>query len=164
MARADGRFGPLALTPVAFRLLDPDAGALEVPIRSVLFGAARMAEHGRSLAQAHDVAGPLEPPGTFFPRLQQNLDVLRDSRELLEQHAARSHHLAPAAGWLIEHGSLLEQQLDTVRRGLPRRYFEKLPRLRGEPLAGLPRVYGVAWAWVAHTDSGMDEELLEGFL
>ena len=29
-----------------------------------------------------------------------------------------------------------------------------------EPLAGLPRVYGVAWAFVAHTDGAFDEELL----
>ena len=36
--------------------------------------------------------------------------------------------------------------------------------LQDEPLAGLPRVYGVAWAFVAHTDSAFDEELLVHFL
>jgi cyclic beta-1,2-glucan synthetase len=36
--------------------------------------------------------------------------------------------------------------------------------LRDPPLAGLPRVYGVAWAFVAHTDGAFDEELLLHFL
>src|ERR1041384_1337493 len=32
------------------------------------------------------------------------------------------------------------------------------------PLAGLPRVYGIAWAFVAHTDGAFDEALLVQFL
>ena len=36
--------------------------------------------------------------------------------------------------------------------------------LKDEPLVGLPRVYGVAWAFVAHTDSAFDEDLLVHFL
>jgi cyclic beta-1,2-glucan synthetase len=35
--------------------------------------------------------------------------------------------------------------------------------LQDEPLAGLPRIYGVAWAFVAHTDSAFDEDLLVHF-
>ncbi len=164
MATAPSWSSPLALDEVALRLLAPERGGLEAPVRSVLFGAARFSEHGRSLARAQEVAAPGERPGTFFPRLQDNLQMLRDARALLEDHARRGHHLAPAAGWLIDHGSLLQQQLETVRSGLPRRYFQKLPRLRDAPLAGLPRVYGLAWAWVAHTDSRLDEDLLELFL
>ncbi len=33
-----------------------------------------------------------------------------------------------------------------------------------EPLAGLPRIYGVAWAFVAHNDSAFDEDTLVHFL
>ena len=49
-------------------------------------------------------------------------------------------------------------------RGCPRSYFRRLPVLQDEPLAGLPRVYGVAWAFVAHTDSAFDEDLLVHYL
>ena len=164
MARPTSQFEPLALGALACRLLAPEAGALQAPVRSVIFGSARFSEHGRSLARAHEVTGPHERRGSFFPRLRENLQMLRDARALLEDHARQGHHLAPAAGWLIDHGTLLERQLETVKRSLPRSYFNKLPRLRGEPLAGLPRIYGLAWAWVAHTDSGLDEDLLELFL
>jgi len=164
MSRAPEHLGLLVVGEVAARLMSPASGPLEAPLRSVQFGAARFSEHGRSLAQAQDVAGPGRQRVTFFPRLQENLEVLREACALLEGHARQGHHLAPAAGWLIDHATLLERQFDTVRSGLPRRYYEKLPRLSGEPLAGLPRIYGLAWAWVAHTDSGLDEDLLELFL
>ena len=164
MERTRGRFGPLVLGELACRLLAPDRGTLETPVRSEIFGAARFSDHGRSLARAQEVAAPGELRSSFFPRLQENLDMLRDARSLLEAHALRGHQLTPAAGWLIDHGTLLERQFETVRASLPRRYFNKLPRLRDAPLAGLPRIYGLAWAWVAHTDSGLDEDLLELFL
>src|SRR6185436_5108466 len=58
----------------------------------------------------------------------------------------------------------IKAQLREIADGLPRRYFRDLPVLQDEPLVGLPRVYGVAWAFVAHTDSAFDEELLVRFL
>jgi cyclic beta-1,2-glucan synthetase len=164
MADESCAFLPLSLGPDACRFLGPELGAVEPPIRAVIFGASRFSEHGRSLARAQEIAAAGEHRASFFPRLEQNVAVLREARSLLEAHARQGHHLAPAAGWLIDNGALLEQQLATVRQDLPRRYFQKLPHLRDAALAGLPRIYGLAWAWVAHTDSGLDEDLLELFL
>ena len=164
MARPHEPQASLIHGAAAARLLAPAQGALEPAVRAVLFGAARFSEHGRSLAQVQKVAAPGELRGSFFPRLEQNIQVLRDARQVLEEHAAKGHHLAPAAGWLIDNGHLLDGQLETVRKNLQRRYFQKLPRLRDPPLAGLPRVYELAWAWVAHSDSGLDEDLLQLFL
>jgi cyclic beta-1,2-glucan synthetase len=156
----------LGLSQLESRLLagGSDVELIESPIRAVLFGAARFADHGESLAQAQRGADPSRSRSAFFPRLRDNIDMLRDARRLLEQHAEQGHHVAPAAMWLVEHGTLLDQQLRDVHRALPRSYFARLPRLQDEPLAGLPRVYGLAWAWVAHTDSGVDENLLRTFL
>ena len=56
------------------------------------------------------------------------------------------------------------EQLHEIRLSLPRNFFRLLPRLRDEPLAGLPRIFSVAWAWVAHTDSAFDTELLKAYL
>jgi cyclic beta-1,2-glucan synthetase len=156
----------LGLSQLESRLLLGGAGVepIESPIRAVLFGAARFADHGHSLAQAQQVGEPQRTRSTFFPRLRDNIAMLRDARRLLEQHAEQGHHVAPAAMWLVEHGNLLDQQLRDVHRALPKSYFARLPRLQDAPLAGLPRVYGLAWAWVAHTDSSIDENLLHIFL
>ncbi|OYU86695.1 MAG: hypothetical protein CFE45_24950, partial [Burkholderiales bacterium PBB5] len=136
----------------------------EPPIRSVLFGPARFEEHGHSLATTHEVEPSGDATAAFFPRLQDNMDTLRRVRALLEQQSREGLHLGPAGHWLLDNANLLEEQLQKVRLSLPRNFFRLLPRLRDEPLAGLPRIYGVAWAWVAHTDSGLDLPLLHTYL
>ncbi len=144
--------------------LNPAAISPEPPIRSQLFGPARFEQHGHSLAATHEVLPPGKAAAAFFPRLQDNIAALRRARALLEQHAREGMHLGPGAHWLLDNASLLDEQLTTVRQSLPRSFFKLLPRLRDQPLAGLPRIYGVAWAWVAHTDSELDMALMEAYL
>jgi cyclic beta-1,2-glucan synthetase len=47
---------------------------------------------------------------------------------------------------------------------LPASYYKKLPKLADGHLRGYPRVYGVAWALVAHADSRFDPDLLIRFI
>ena len=49
-------------------------------------------------------------------------------------------------------------------RDLPPGYYRQLPKLVEGPFAGYPRVFGVAWAFVAHTDSRFDPETLCRFV
>jgi cyclic beta-1,2-glucan synthetase len=100
----------------------------------------------------------------FFPRLRDNLRILREAHRYIGQQATTGYDVSPAAEWLLDNFHLIEAQLREIADGLPRRYFRDLPVLQEEPLVGLPRVYGVAWAFVAHTDSAFDEELLVHFL
>ena len=43
---------------------------------------------------------------------------------------------------------------------LPPGNYRQLPKLAVGPFAGYPRVFGIAWAFVAHTDSRFDPEML----
>ncbi len=144
-------------------LLDPALGPIEPPVRAVLFGMARFEQHGRSLAQAQAVQGTAGA-GQFFPRLDDNVAMLQQTRRLIEKRHRDFRHLGAAGKWLLDNAALIDEQTHQVRRGLPRGFFRLLPRLRDEPLAGLPRIYGVAWAWVAHTDGGFDIDLLAAYL
>ncbi|MBC7940023.1 MAG: hypothetical protein H7Z19_09720, partial [Chitinophagaceae bacterium] len=105
-------------------LLAADAGALEPPIRSVLFGLARFEQHGRSLAQTHEVvAGPAFTAGgftqgLFFPRLSDNIRVLRRACALLDRQARDGQHLGPAAHWLLDNAALIAEQSSAIREGL----------------------------------------------
>jgi cyclic beta-1,2-glucan synthetase len=144
-------------------VLDPALGAVEPPIRSEIFGPQRFAQHGRSLGESHRAARS-EKAATFFPRLRDNIRTLRAAYRYIGLQAGTGYDLSPAAEWLLDNFHLIEAQLDRIHEGLPRRYFRALPVLIDPPLAGLPRVYGVAWAFVAHTDSAFDEALLIRFL
>ena len=145
-------------------MLSGNTGPVLPPIRSEIFGPERFAQHGRSLGITHDAARPQAREAAFFPRLRGNIQMLRRAHSYIGAQAATGYDISPAAEWLLDNFHLIEAQLKAVHEGLPRSYYRALPVLLGPPLAGLPRVYGVAWAYVAHTDSAFDEELLVQFL
>ena len=68
--------------------------------------------------------------------------------------------ITPAAEWLIDNYHLVEKQIREIRSDLPPGYYRQLPKLASGPFAGYPRVFGLAWAFVAHTDSRFDSEML----
>src|SRR5665647_1896821 len=151
--------------PQALRdILDGARGPVQQPIRSEIFGLQRFAEHGRSLGEPHRAARATSRVATFFPRLQSNIQTLREAQHYIGEQVSTGYDVSPAAEWLLDNFHLIEAQLKEIHEGLPRSYFRGLPILLDEPLAGLPRIYGVAWAFVAHTDGAFDEDLLMQFL
>ncbi|MES3012422.1 MAG: carbohydrate-binding protein, partial [Pseudomonadota bacterium] len=145
-------------------ILDAARGAVEPPNRSEIFGPERFAQHGRSLGETHRAKHATRRAAAFFPRLEDNIRALREAQHYIGSQAATGYQVSPAAEWLLDNFHLIEGQLKEIHEGLPRRYFRDLPVLVDEPLAGLPRIYGVAWAFVAHTDGAFDEDLLTHFL
>jgi cyclic beta-1,2-glucan synthetase len=163
-----GAFVLSSLVPGAPRelceILDEKRGLLQPPIRSEIFGVQRFSQHGRSLGATHRAASMSMLAATFFPRLKSNIRTLREAHRFIGVHATTGYDISPAAEWLLDNFHTIEAQIKEIHEGLPRSYFRTLPMLVDEPLAGLPRIYGVAWAFVAHTDGAFDEDLLIHFL
>lgn len=134
------------------------------PIRAELFSVERLEEHGRSLAAAQPVMPGERKGASLVKRLTDNETVLvaayRDIAEAVDAGAA----ITPAAEWLIDNFHVVERQVREVRADLPAGYYRQLPKLAAGPFARYPRVFGVAWAFVAHTDSLFDPEVLCRFL
>jgi cyclic beta-1,2-glucan synthetase len=155
-----------ALTPYARKILQSRQGEAEPPIRAELFGLQRFEEHGRSLAQAQVIEADARPrsQASFFPRVEENLAALRNAYDYVALTSHSGHYVTPAAEWLLDNFHLVEAQLEQIRDGVPRRYYASLPKLAAAPLEGLPRVYGIAWAYVAHTDSVLNPKIFTAFL
>jgi cyclic beta-1,2-glucan synthetase len=147
-----------------YEILDSARGRLQPPIRSEIFGPQRFAEHGRSLGLTHRATRSASRGANFFPRIKDNLSMLRSANNYIGEQASTGYDISPAAEWLLDNFHLIDVQLNEIKAGLPLSYFTALPKLIDEPLAGLPRVYGVAWAFVAHTDGAFDETMLGHFL
>ena len=155
-----------ALSPYARQILNARPGATEPLIRSELFGAQRFEEHGRSLAEAQTVkkSSGWSNGSSFFPRVEENIEALRQAYDYIATISHTGQYVTPAAEWLLDNFHLVEAQLQQIHEGLPRRYYSHLPKLADKQLEGLPRVYGIAWAYVAHTDSVLDPLLFTAFL
>ena len=81
------------------------------------------------------------------------------AKAVREQHA-----ITPAAEWLLDNFHVIEEQVSNIYIDLPESFHRELPKLSEGILAGYPRVYGIAWALVAHADSRFDPELLKTFV
>ena len=97
-------------------------------------------------------------------RLADNERVLLDAYRSIAKAADEGRPITPAAEWLLDNYHLVEQQVREVRTDLPPGYYRQLPKLSERPAGRLSRVFGVAWAFVAHTDSRFDPEALTRFV
>ena len=134
------------------------------PIREEMFGIERLEEHARSLARAQAITAGTAHGISLHARLAANEQVLRHAyRTTLDAVAAESA-ITPAAEWLIDNFHLVERQIREIRADLPAAFYKQLPKLVSGPFIGCPRVFGVAWAYVAHTDSRFDAQMLRRFV
>ena len=72
--------------------------------------------------------------------------------------------ITPAGEWLLDNFYLIEEQIRTAKRHLPKSYHRQLPLLINGPSAGFPRVYDIALEMIAHGDGRVDPETLSGFM
>ena len=144
--------------------IDLSANSALPPIRSDLFSADRLEEHARSLAKAQPVGKTAGQFTTLPGKLRQNVSDLTENFLLLAKVAKSGHSITSAGEWFLDNFHIVEEQARQVQRDLPPSFYRELPKLTEGPLMGFPRVYGIAWAIAAHTDSGFDVERLERFV
>jgi cyclic beta-1,2-glucan synthetase len=97
-------------------------------------------------------------------RLRDNSRVLLNSYRSIAKAIGEGRAITPAADWLVDNYHVVEEQIRQIRDDLPPGYYRQLPKLADGPLTGYPRVFGMAWAFIAHTDSRFEPELLRRFV
>ena len=141
----------------------------EQPLRSELFSADQMEQHGRALAHTHKLASA-QLPDQLLIRLAENETALVSVCRLLTAAVAAKRRITPAAEWLLDNFYLIEEQIRTAKRHLPKGYSRELPRLDDAPAdlpmssAGRPRVYDIALEIISHGDGRVDAEVLSRFV
>ncbi len=135
----------------------------EPPLRSELFSAEQMEQHGKTLAAAHALT-PHRARDQLLPRLAANESALIDVCNRLTTASSANHRITPAGEWLLDNFHLIEEQVGMAKRHLPRGYSLALPRLAHGPSAGLPRVYDIALETISHGDGRVDAETLSRFV
>src|SRR6185295_13742284 len=136
----------------------------EEPIRAEIFGVERLEQHAESLAAAQIVNTELTQGRLLTPRVLENGRVLLESYRAIARAIHEEHAITPAAEWLVDNFHIVDEQLREIHDDLPPGFYRQLPKLASGHLQGYPRVYGVAWASVAHTDSRFDPDMLRRFV
>jgi cyclic beta-1,2-glucan glucanotransferase len=133
-------------------------------VRAELFSTERLERHAETLAGAQRVTTGRRRGRNIVPRVVENGRVLLGSYRALAQAVREGRAITPAGEWLVDNFHIVEEQLREIHDDLPPSFYRELPKLSEGHLEGFPRVLGIAWAFVAHTDSRFDPEMLRRFV
>jgi len=140
----------------------PRLRASEPPLRAELFSVEQLKQHGKALAAEHRIRFG-QRSNVLLSRLDDNEDQLRDfNRASVAVESKRQ--ITPAAEWLLDNAYLVEEQIQTARRHLPRNYSRELPSLADGRSVGLPRVYDIVLELISHVDAQVDAGSLSAFV
>ena len=145
-------------------IFDVENFSEERPMSSEIFNLDQLKRHSRSLATRHTLAsGP--GPDQLLARLTENKHVLAQAYESLCHAVHDKQTISPAGEWLLDNYHLIEEQIRTARRHLPRHYCRTLPHLAGhDAQASIPRVYDIALEIIKHVDGRIDLENMATFV
>jgi cellobiose phosphorylase len=132
-------------------------------LRSELYSIEQLKRHAVTLAGQHKI-DPCPGPDRLLPRLADNERVLLAAYDVVTVAAIPGQRIVPAEAWLLDNFYLIEQQIAQARRHLPRGYSRQLPRLKGGPSAGFPRIYDLALALISHMDGRVDSDNVTQFI
>jgi cyclic beta-1,2-glucan synthetase len=134
----------------------------KAPIRSELYSLEQLESYARTLAKNHSLTNE-RPAEQLLKRLAENEEILLEVHNLLTASVKENKRVTPAGEWLLDNFYLIEEQIYTGKKHLPKGYSKGLPQLAKGPSAGLPRVYDLAVELIAHSDGRVDLKSLNSF-
>ena len=134
----------------------------EKPFQAEFFSVERLEQYAQTLAAQHKTV-TRKGRAQLLPRLEDNGRKLETAYKVLVEALREGRAISPAAEWLVDNYHIFEEQLREIRQDLPKSYYHELPKLAEGELAGYPRIYSLALALIAHTDSRLDTNTLQRF-
>ncbi len=135
----------------------------QLPLRAELFSLEQMEQFAKSIAKSHAITQENQPE-QLLKRLAENEEILLEVHNLITESAKENIRISPAAEWLLDNFYLIEEQIYTGKKHLPRGYSKGLPQLAKGASMGLPRVYDIALQLISHSDGRVDLQTLSRFI
>ncbi len=154
------------LVPRAAGIPAPSAALIaesQDPIRAELFSPERLEQHAENLAGQPSL-NESKRGRPLSPRVRDSGRVLLQCYRAMGAVIREEGALTPAAEWFLDNFHVVDETLRSIQEDLPDGFYRELPKLADGSLHGYPRVLGLAWAFVAHTDSHFEPEALRRFV
>ncbi|MFA6957176.1 MAG: glucoamylase family protein [Thermoanaerobaculia bacterium] len=136
-----------------------------LPLRGELLSLEGLEERAKTLAgvftlapDTHDVVRDMRP------ELDESIRVLSAGYRYFADDVHAGVAIPPAAEWLLDNFHLVVAEAHAVRRDLPAKYYQKLPKLAARELSGMARVHAMALELIRHSDGRLDAPRLERFV
>ncbi|MHB1295388.1 MAG: GH36-type glycosyl hydrolase domain-containing protein [Anaerolineae bacterium] len=121
-------------------------------------------QRARLVAEGHQIAPHAPAQRSLLSRLPLHRQRLQQAYQRFREADEEVLTVSYAAEWLLDNFYLVEQALRLIREDIPEGYYRELPKLGATPLAGYPRVYGLAREIVLHLEGVLDISLVRRFV
>src|SRR3989442_3267549 len=145
------------------RFRNAPSDADEQPLRGEIFSVERLEQYAKALAAEH-ITVTTKGRAQLLPRLEDNGRKLVAAYRTIVEAIRSGRTISPAAEWLVDNFHIVEEQLREIREDLPRGYYRELAKLAEGEFKDLPRIYALAVALIAHTDSRLDVATMRRFI
>ncbi|MGH8021556.1 MAG: cyclic beta 1-2 glucan synthetase, partial [Opitutaceae bacterium] len=135
----------------------------ELPWQRELLSIELLKPRARALAQRQKAVTDGRAPNLLLPRLAANEKILAEFNE----HTLRAdklRNITPAAEWMLDNFHLIEEQIRTARRHLPRAFSRQLLTLSEGTLRGFPLTYEMVVELICCVDARLDATHLGAFV
>jgi len=149
--------GPMNFVQYSSDLLDDDQFSSDV------LSMERMENMATQLAQDIKVMEGKHKSKNLLSEIQQSSEDLLEAYLFLTKHFS-IQHLTPASEWFMDNFHIIEDQLRSIKRDLPKNFYDELPKVKEGEFAGYPRVYAIAYTFVVKSDSRLDLEEIKRFV
>ena len=142
---------------------DNDGVDESLPLRAEIFTAEQLDHHAKALAKRHVLISK-DLSEQLLKRLAENENILLEVHFILNENVKQESRITPAGEWLLDNFYLIEEQIYTAKKHLPKGYSKGLPQLAKGVSAGLPRVYDIAVEIISHSDGHVSLKSLQNFV
>ncbi|WP_433849042.1 GH36-type glycosyl hydrolase domain-containing protein [Brucella pseudogrignonensis] len=135
------------------------------PIRALYKSDDELRELAASVARGDELPLPGYQSFEFDERLSENGKLILHAYRSSDAASRAGETITPAAQWLLDNHYQVDKTAQQTRRDLPRKFIRQLPTYAAQK--NMPRIFALAWLYVAHTDSNFSLKsltaLVQGF-
>ncbi|WP_406603992.1 GH36-type glycosyl hydrolase domain-containing protein [Bartonella gliris] len=129
------------------------------PIRSTYKSEEELYKLGHDIASGKEILLPeYKGENDFRKRLIENAKLILHAFRSSDVASRNNETIAPSAQWLIDNHYTIDKTIQQLRCNFPQSFIKQLPLYKKK--AEIPRIFALAWLYIAHTDSRFSQETL----
>lgn len=105
-----------------------------------------------------------EKQNLLLRRLEESGQLLSDIRQNLLEAEYVEQTVTLSVDWLLDNTHVIRGSIVEIRRNLPKKFYEELPKITEGPMKNFPRIYMIAKDYISHTFNKLTRESLIDYL
>ncbi|WP_425277562.1 GH36-type glycosyl hydrolase domain-containing protein [Bartonella florencae] len=136
---------------------------IHFPLRSTYKTQDELYKLGQDIASKKEILLPeYKGENYFYRRLNENTKLILRVFHTSDIAARNDETIAPSAQWLIDNHYTIDKTIQQLRRNLSKSFIKQLPPYQQG--ADIPRIFVLAWLYIAHTDSEFSQKTLTAMI